>query len=120
MQVLEDHIASFAFSLAGGEIVLILALVLILFGAKHLPGLGRGLGRGISEFRKGKRNLGEGRFFGLAATLAAVLVLHLRAGAPEEDIRSTTHMTRLLHLPPEFQFPKLRHGVSSAHGTTAI
>jgi sec-independent protein translocase protein TatA len=60
MQVLEDHIASFAFSLAGGEIVLILALVLILFGAKHLPGLGRGLGRGISEFRKGKRNLGEG------------------------------------------------------------
>jgi len=60
MQVLADHIASFAFSLGGGEVVLILALIVILFGARQLPGLGRGLGRGIGEFRKATRNLGEG------------------------------------------------------------
>ncbi len=40
------------FSLGGGEIVLILALVLILFGAKKLPELAKGLGQGIREFKK--------------------------------------------------------------------
>jgi sec-independent protein translocase protein TatA len=45
------------FNLAGGEIILILALVLILLGATRLPGLGRGLGRGISEFRSATRRV---------------------------------------------------------------
>jgi sec-independent protein translocase protein TatA len=38
--------------LGGWEIVLILAVVLILFGAKKLPELARGLGQGIKEFKK--------------------------------------------------------------------
>ena len=37
--------------LAGWEIVLILAVVLILFGAKHLPDLWRRLGQGLLGFR---------------------------------------------------------------------
>ena len=40
------------FSLGGGEIILILAIVLILFGAKRLPELAKGLGQGINEFKK--------------------------------------------------------------------
>src|SRR5438445_9198459 len=40
------------FNLDGGEILLILLLVLILFGARKLPELGRGLRRGIFEFRE--------------------------------------------------------------------
>ena len=36
----------------GWEIVLILAVVLILFGAKKLPELAKGLGQGIKEFKK--------------------------------------------------------------------
>jgi sec-independent protein translocase protein TatA len=40
------------FNLGGGEIILILAIVLILFGAKKLPELAKGLGQGIREFRK--------------------------------------------------------------------
>jgi sec-independent protein translocase protein TatA len=43
------HFAAF---LGGWEIVLILAVVLILFGAKKLPELARGLGQGIKEFKK--------------------------------------------------------------------
>jgi len=31
------------FDLGGGEIVLMLALILLLFGARHLPGISRGL-----------------------------------------------------------------------------
>lgn len=40
-----------SFNLGGEEIILILALVLILFGAKKLPELARGLGQGIDKFR---------------------------------------------------------------------
>jgi sec-independent protein translocase protein TatA len=45
------------FNLGGGEIILILALVLILFGAKKLPELARGLGQGIKEFKKATREV---------------------------------------------------------------
>jgi sec-independent protein translocase protein TatA len=47
------------FNLGGGEIILILALVLILFGAKKLPELARGLGTGIKEFKKATGNASE-------------------------------------------------------------
>ena len=42
----------FAGIFGGWEIVLILAVVLILFGAKKLPELAKGLGQGIKEFKK--------------------------------------------------------------------
>lgn len=45
------------FNLGGGEIILILALVLILFGAKKLPELAKGLGTGIREFKKATREV---------------------------------------------------------------
>jgi len=43
--------------LNGWEIVLILAVVLVLFGAKKLPELARGLGQGIKEFKKATREV---------------------------------------------------------------
>jgi sec-independent protein translocase protein TatA len=48
------------FNLGGGEIILILAIVLILFGAKKLPDLAKGLGQGIKEFKKATHNASEG------------------------------------------------------------
>ncbi len=50
--IANDGLMLAVFSLGGGEIILVLALVLILFGAKKLPDLARGLGQGISTFRK--------------------------------------------------------------------
>ncbi len=47
------------FNLGGGEIILILALVLILFGAKKLPELAKGLGQGIKEFKKATRDVSD-------------------------------------------------------------
>jgi sec-independent protein translocase protein TatA len=47
------------FNLGGGEIILILALVLILFGAKKLPELAKGLGTGIKEFKKATREVAD-------------------------------------------------------------
>jgi len=39
------------FNLGPWEILLVLIIVLVLFGAKRLPELARGLGLGINEFR---------------------------------------------------------------------
>lgn len=40
-------------SLGPMELLLILAIVVVIFGASKLPQLGRGLGEGISNFRDG-------------------------------------------------------------------
>ena len=45
--------------LNGWEVVAILAVVLIIFGAKKLPELARGLGQGIKEFKKSSREIQE-------------------------------------------------------------
>jgi len=44
-------------NLGAGEIILILLVILILFGAKKIPELAKGLGKGMSEFKKGLREV---------------------------------------------------------------
>jgi sec-independent protein translocase protein TatA len=39
-------------SIGGLEIAVIILIVLLLFGAKRIPELARGIGQGIQEFRK--------------------------------------------------------------------
>ena len=39
------------FNLGTGELILIFLVILLLFGAKRLPELARGLGKGINEFK---------------------------------------------------------------------
>ena len=41
------------------EIILIALIVLLLFGAKKIPELMKGLGKGIHSFKKGVEGLGE-------------------------------------------------------------
>ncbi len=45
------------FGLSGGELILVLAAVLILFGAKKIPDFAKGLGQGIKEFKKASREV---------------------------------------------------------------
>jgi sec-independent protein translocase protein TatA len=47
------------FGLGPTEIIVILVLLLLLFGAKRLPELARGLGQGIREFRKSVKEISE-------------------------------------------------------------
>lgn len=46
-------------SLGVPEIILILLVVLIFFGAKKIPELAQGLGKGLREFRKAAREVQE-------------------------------------------------------------
>ena len=48
-----------AFSLGGPEIILILAVILIFFGAKRIPELARGLGKGLREFKDATKEIKE-------------------------------------------------------------
>ena len=43
--------------LSGGELVLVLVVVLVLFGAKRIPEFAKGLGKGINEFKKASREV---------------------------------------------------------------
>lgn len=47
------------FGLGTQEVVLIGLIVLLLFGAKKLPELARGLGKSLGEFKKAKKELEE-------------------------------------------------------------
>ncbi len=44
-------------NLGTGEILLIVLVVLIFFGAKKIPELAQGLGKGVREFRKAMRDV---------------------------------------------------------------
>ena len=47
----------FAFGLGGWEWVIVLLAVLLLFGAKKIPELAKGLGTGIKEFKKATKEV---------------------------------------------------------------
>jgi len=47
------------FGLGTGEILIILFIILLLFGAKKLPDLAKGLGKGVSEFKKASNEIKE-------------------------------------------------------------
>jgi sec-independent protein translocase protein TatA len=44
-------------SIGGPEIILILLVVFVFFGAKKIPEIAKGLGEGIREFRKAARDV---------------------------------------------------------------
>ncbi len=47
------------FGLGMGELLVILVIVIVIFGASRLPQLGKGLGEGISNFREGLSGKGK-------------------------------------------------------------
>ena len=48
------QLTAFIPSLGGQEMIIILVIVLLLFGAKKLPELARGMGKSLGEFKKAK------------------------------------------------------------------
>lgn len=52
-------ILGFLGGLGGTETILIIAVLLLFFGAKRIPDLAKGLGRGIKEFKDASKGVGE-------------------------------------------------------------
>lgn len=51
---------SMLLSVPGGwEIIIILVIVVVLFGSKKIPGLARGLGQSVKEFKDAKQGKDE-------------------------------------------------------------
>ena len=48
-----DLIHVLIFGLGPTELIVILAIIVVLFGASRIPQLARGLGKGITEFKRG-------------------------------------------------------------------
>jgi len=52
--------ATFAvLGLSGGELILIFAVILVLFGAKKIPEFAKGIGQGMKEFKKASREVSD-------------------------------------------------------------
>jgi sec-independent protein translocase protein TatA len=51
------HQLLFLGSLGGQEIIIIALVILLLFGGKKIPELMHGLGKGVSQFKKGMNDI---------------------------------------------------------------
>jgi len=54
MFLLEMSLLASFMNLAGPDLIVILLIILVLFGAKKLPELARGMGQAVKEFQKAK------------------------------------------------------------------
>ena len=52
-----NTVFAFLGDIGTGEIMLIILVVLLLFGAKKIPDLARGMGRGIREFKDATKEI---------------------------------------------------------------
>lgn len=55
--MITSNILVFIGGLGGTEILLLLFVILLLFGAKKIPELARGLGKGIREFKDATKEI---------------------------------------------------------------
>ncbi len=52
LKIKDNNMHTLAFAVGWTEILIVVLIVLVLFGAKKIPELMRGLGSGIKEFKK--------------------------------------------------------------------
>ena len=57
--MLNTIILGFLGGMGGSEIFLIIAVLLLFFGAKRIPELAKGLGKGIKEFKDASKGMND-------------------------------------------------------------
>ncbi len=86
--------------IGGQELILILVLVLVLFGAKKLPELARGMGQAIREFQKAKdefsdelHNAGKTDVAAKPAASTIPMIPRIENAAGDSVVRPATNET---------------------------
>ena len=69
----------------GPDLLIILLIVLVLFGAKKLPDLARGLGQSMNEFRKAREDIGRELHDAGASSASSTLSNGEVQGAPRSE-----------------------------------
>jgi sec-independent protein translocase protein TatA len=59
MLAVEMNLLASFMNLAGPDLIVILLIILVLFGARKLPELARGMGQAVKEFQKAKDEFGD-------------------------------------------------------------
>jgi sec-independent protein translocase protein TatA len=77
--------------MGGGEMVLVFAVILVLFGAKKIPEFAKGLGQGIREFKKASREVTDEINNAVTETPSAPPAKPQPSAAPAAD--PNTHAT---------------------------
>jgi sec-independent protein translocase protein TatA len=52
-----SNVLAFIGNVGGGQILIIMLVILLLFGAKRIPELARGMGKGIREFKDATKEI---------------------------------------------------------------
>lgn len=77
-------------SLGAPELLIILAIVVVLFGATRIGDIGKGMGRGIREFRREMKD-GAEEAKETPPTTAASTVTTTPSAAPQDDKKIIQH-----------------------------
>jgi sec-independent protein translocase protein TatA len=93
-------------NLAGPDLLIILLIVLVLFGAKKLPELARGMGQAVKEFQKAKDEFTDELHKATPATPAAPAVQPAQSTVARADAApapTQTHPDPDQNIPPGTQ-----------------
>ncbi len=79
------------FNLAGPDLIIILLIVLLLFGAKKLPELAKGMGQAVREFTKAKDEFEREVTRPVAPTEEAVKLDQQKTEAAQAEVAHDPH-----------------------------
>src|SRR5256885_15535359 len=101
-----SFLASFM-NLAGPDLIVILLIILVLFGAKKLPELARGMGQAVKEFQKAKDEFNDElhKAGNAPATPAAPNVQPAQSTVARAETASPAPASTVTHPDPNQQIP---------------
>jgi sec-independent protein translocase protein TatA len=94
-----SFIASFM-NLAGPDLIIILLIILVLFGAKKLPELARGMGQAVKEFQKAKDEFNDELHKADPSTAKTTTPAQALPQNPTAPAPATTHPDPNQSIPP--------------------
>ncbi|MDB6173924.1 MAG: twin-arginine translocase TatA/TatE family subunit [Chthoniobacteraceae bacterium] len=107
------NILASLFNLAGPDLIIILLIVLLLFGAKKLPELARGMGQAVREFSKAKDEFER-------EVTRPVIPEPAKIEEPRTEMPRTDMAHDLHEFHPRVETPKVEHPLDQQNHTPHV